>query len=266
MIGVTHPIPEPLRTFDPLATALSADLQRIDALHARYRQSRDQGRILPNATEAIRIELTYNSNAIEGNTLSLRDTQLVIEGGVPPAGKSMREIYEARNHDRALRTLEGWAANRPASSPITDQDLLAVHAHVLADIDPAAAGRLRTDRVLIAGSRFIPPARQKFDTLLPALLHLANRPGLHPVLLAAQLHYNLVAVHPFNDGNGRTARLMMNYALLRCAYPLAVIEVAGRAEYMAALDEANSGRCERFARVVTSSVERSVHRLLGSDQ
>ncbi len=167
---------------------------------------RDAGRILPNSVEAMRVELTYHSNAIEGSTLSLRETQLVIEGHSPASGKSMRELYEARNHDRALRLVEAWAQQRPATAAITEREVLDVHAHVLADIDANAAGRLRSERVLIKGTRFVPPGAPKFDVLIPGLLGLANREGVHPVLQAAELHYNLVAVHPFNDGNGRTAR------------------------------------------------------------
>jgi Fic family protein len=213
--------------------------------------------------EAIRIELTYHSNAIEGSTLSLRDTQLVIEGRAPSGGKSMRELYEARNHDRALREIEKWVAERTAQDPITDRDLLDIHAIVLADIDPAAAGRFRTERVLITGTRFVPPGSHKFPVLIPKVMELANRTGVHPVVQAAELHYNVAAVHPFGDGNGRTSRLMMNYCLLRRGYPHAIIDVADRGEYLAALDEANTGRWERFALFVAQSVERSIQRIVG---
>ena len=183
----------------------------MDAALAEYRALRDAGRILPNSIEALRVELTYHSNAIEGSTLSLRETQLVIEGHAPTGGKTLREVYEARNHDRALRLIEQWAEERPKDAPLTDQDLLNVHAHVLADIDLRSAGRFRTDRVLIKGTRFIPPGSHRFAELVPKLLELANRPGVHPAVQAAELHYNFVAVHPFGDGNGRTARLLMNY-------------------------------------------------------
>jgi Fic family protein len=97
------------------------------------------------------------------------------------------------------------------------------------------------------------------------MLELANLKGVHPVLQAAELHYNLVAIHPFTDGNGRTARLLMNYHLLRNGYPHTIIEVEKRAEYLAALEEANAGRCERFAAFVLESTERSIQRLIGED-
>ncbi|MDP9172387.1 MAG: Fic family protein [Planctomycetota bacterium] len=254
-------LPEPLQSFSTLAVPLGALLNDADACAARFRQSRTSGKILPNTLEALRIELTYHSNAIEGSTLSLRETQLVIEGKAPAGEKSLREIYEARNHDRALRIIERWAAEKPAT-PITDQDLLDVHAQVLAEIDNGMAGQFRSERVRIAGSGFIPPGSHKFVALIPKMIELANRARIHPVLQAAELHYNLVAIHPFNDGNGRTARLMMNHHLLRHGYPYAIIEIGERGRYLAALDEANATKPRAFAELVISGIMRTCGKLL----
>lgn len=260
-----HP-PEPLQVFRNLAEAVATGLRDVEAAHGRYREERDAGRILANSVEALRVELTYHSNAIEGSTLSLRETQLVLEGYAPPGGKTLREVYEARNHDRALRMLERWVEERPRSSALTEQDLLDVHAQVLADIDLRSAGRFRDGRVLIKGTRFIPPGSHKFGALIPAMLELANLEAVPAALQAAELHDNLVAIHTFNDGNGRTARLMMNYHLLRHGYPHAIIEVGERAEYLAALEEANAGRCAPFAAFVLRSIERSIRRLIGDGE
>ena len=263
MTGVTLHLAEPLQSFQDLAKVLAPGLQAVAAAQAEYLAEKGAGHILANSVEALRVELTYHSNAIEGNTLSLRETQLVLEGYAPSGGKPLRDIYEARNHDRALREVERWADERPRSAPLTDRDPLDVHARVLADIDPSSAGRFRSGRVLIKGTRFIPPGSHKFDDLIPMMLGLANAPGMPPALRAAELHYNLVAIHPFNDGNGRTARLMMNHHLLRHGYPHTIIEVGDRAEYLSALEEANDGRCERFAAFILQSVERSIRRLIG---
>lgn len=256
-------LPEPLCSFDSALSDRSPELEKIDGLLRTYREYKAAGRILPNVLEAIRVELTYNSNAIEGSTLTLRETQLVIEGKTPAGERPLREIYEARNHDRALRMIERWAADRPANTPLSPQDILDVHAQVLADIEPASAGRFRSERVRIVGTGFIPPGAQKFDVLIPRLIDLANRQGIHPVLHAAELHYNLVAVHPFNDGNGRTARLMMNYHLLRSDYPQTIIDVTRRGEYLGALDEANAGKPARFAGFIAECVEASIRRVTG---
>jgi Fic family protein len=137
------------------------------------------------------------------------------EGYAPTSGKTLRESDEARNHDRALRELEARVEKRPLPATLTELDVLDVHAHVLADIAPNSAGRFRSDRVLIKGTRFVPPGSHRFGELVSKMLELANLKGVHPVLQAAELHYNLVAIHPFADGNGRTARLLMNYHLLR---------------------------------------------------
>ncbi len=263
MPSVPIHLPEPLRLFRGLADAMAPELRDVEADHARYREERDAGRILPNSVEALRVELTYHSNAIEGSTLSLRETQLVLEGQTPARSKPLREVYEARNHDRALRMLELWTQERLLASPLTEHDLLDIHSQVLADIDPVNAGRFRSARVLIKGTSFIPPGSHKFDDLIPKMLELANAEGVPTVLQGAELHYNLVAIHPFSDGNGRTARLLMNYHLLRHGYPHAIIEVGERAEYLEALEEANAGQCRRFAAFILWSIQRSIRRLIG---
>jgi Fic family protein len=258
-----EPLPEPLQAFELPISGPVADLaSQVDALVARYRTQRDAGRILPNSIEAMRVELTYHSNAIEGSTLSLRDTQLIIEGREPNTGKSLREIYEARNHDRALRMIEAWAAVQSPTS-LQERELLDVHARVMADIDTAGAGRYRADRVLITGTRFVPPGPHKFPALIAALIERANQTNVHPVLQAAELHYNLVAVHPFADGNGRTSRLLMNYHLLRHGFPHVIVPVERRPEYLAALEEANAARCEPFLGFVLTCVRDSILWLIG---
>lgn len=178
----------------------------------------------------------------------------------------MRKIDEARNHDRALRALEKRSETQPLPEPLAERDLLDTHAQVMADIDPDAAGRFRTGRVLITGTRFIPPGGHKSPTLIPALLGLANRPDLHPAIRAAEFHYNFVAIHPFGDGNGRTARLVMNYQFLRHGYPYVIVPVERRNEYLAALEAANGGRAEPLAGFVLACVEESVTRLIGGEE
>jgi Fic family protein len=264
MSDASDKLPPPLQRFDAMASLLPDVLRAIDVLRDTFQTRRNGGHILPNVLEAMRIELTYNSNALEGNTLTLRETQLVIEGVVPSGGHSMREVYEARNHDRALRMIEEWVGQRSIDAQITERDVLEVHEKVLADIDAVNAGRFRSERVLIAGTGFVPPSSEKFDVLIPTMLVLANRSGLHPLVQAAELHYNLVAIHPFSDGNGRTSRLMMNYVLMRAGFPAAVIEVARRKDYLTALDEANAGRIEAFARFIGDSLVGSIGKLLGN--
>ncbi len=258
-------LPEPLLRFDPPSAILFEALAVAGPLFARHRDARDAHRILPNTLEAMRVELTYHSNALEGSTLSLRDTQLIVEGREPNTGKALREIYEARNHDRALRMIESWAGTRTELNPITDRELLDVHAIIMAEIDPTRAGKYRTDRVLITGTRFVPPGSHKFAELVPAIIELANASSVHPVVRAAEMHYNIVAVHPFADGNGRTARLLMNYQLLRNGLPPAVVPVERRGEYLNCLEAANAGAWEAFALFVLDCLVETIRRVLGED-
>ena len=174
-------LPEPLQRFGGLAGALGPSLAQIDSLLARYRELHRGGLVAANTIEALRIELTYHSNAIEGSTLTLRETQLVIEGKSPAGEKPLREIYEARNHDKAFRLIEDWVSHRPGD-PLREKDILDVHAQVLADIDPGGAGRFRSQRVLIAGTGYVPPGAQKIPGLIQRMIELANLSGVHPVL------------------------------------------------------------------------------------
>ncbi len=262
------PPPEPLLAFDgPAPGEVAAELARLDALAARYRAELLAGRVLPNSVEAVRVELTYHSNALEGSTLSLRDTQLVVEGREPNTGKSLREIYEARNHDRALRLVEEWAERRPADA-LTQEDLLAVHAEILTGVEQQPyvyPGPLRAWRIPFVKTGTRPPHPSRIAELLPAVLDLANRPGMHPAVQATELLRNLVAVHPLAVMNGCTARLMMNHHLLRHGYPHAVILVGRRAEYLAALEAANTGHWQSFAALVLGCAANSALRLLGDD-
>jgi Fic family protein len=263
-VNAASNIPEPLLAFDDKAAEVQAALNDLSHVHARYQAEKQRDSILSNSIEALRLELTYHSNAIEGSTLTLRETQLILDGQAPLGGKPLREIYEARNHDRALRMVEQWAAERAGSLPLSDLDILAVHTQIMTDIDPTSAGRFRSERVLIKGASYIPPGSQKFDQLIPMMLEMANRPGVHPALQTAELHYNFVAIHPFSDGNGRTARLLMNYHLLRRGYPHTIIEFDGRHEYLGALESANAGNPTPFATFIINCAIRSIERLIGA--
>jgi Fic family protein len=236
--------PVPPQDFGTLSLALATELANIDRLLAEHSILHQEGKILPNVVEALRIELTYNSNAIEGSTLTLRQTQLATEGIVPTEIRFAQELYEARDHDLALRMIEGWASEKPARPPLSNEEILFIHG----------------DEVQTTGGPYVPPA---FVQLIPEMLRLAGRVGIHPVIIAIELHYNFVAIHPFRAGNGRTARLLMDYHLLRNGFPHTMISVSERAEYLAALDEANTGKTERFARFVLHSIGQSIQRHIG---
>ena len=184
-----------------------------------------------------RVELTYTSNAIEGNTLGRRETALVVEKGLTVGGKSLLEHMEAVNHARALDWVKKQAKRRPHS--LTEEDILQIQYLIMKGIDDLNAGRYRVTPVRISGSAVALPNPRKVPDLMAGFakwLKLAT--GLHPVELAAEAHYRLVTIHPFTDGNGRTARLLMNMILLMSGYPAAIIRKRDRLDYIDSLEKA----------------------------
>ena len=214
-------------------------------------------RLVEKLREQMQIEFTYNSNAIEGNTLSLRETQLVIREGITVRGRSLREHLEARNHPDAIAYVERLAQAGTAISP---DDVLRVHAILLRGIDDEHDGQYRTGLVRVTGATFLPPPAQKIPALVRELLHtLAENPEeLSPIELAAMFHHRFVAIHPFLDGNGRTARLLTNVILTRHGYPFTTLLRVDRPVYLRALGEADSGNLKPLVTFLAKCVERSL--------
>jgi len=207
--------------------------------------------------EQMQIEFTYNSNAIEGNALSLRETQLVIQEGITVRGKSLREHLEARNHPEAIAHIEKLVQK---ISPLEQDDILKVHEILMRGIDDQNAGKYRTGQVRVAGATFMPPPADKIQPLINELLQTIskNPDELRPIELAAFFHHKLVYIHSFLDGNGRTARLLMNVILMRNGYPFTVLLKVDRAEYLRALSEADNGNLVPFVNFSAKAVERSL--------
>ncbi len=188
-----------------------------------------------------RIGLTYSSNALEGNSLTETETKVVIEEGITIGGKPLRDHYEAVGHSDAYDLLLRLAVGKE----IVAADILALHRLFYGRIDEAQAGKYRSVRVIVTGTDFAfpPPSRIKslmrlFAVGIPALKTLC-----HPVEFAALLHARLVNIHPFIDGNGRTARLLMNLVLLQAGFPITIIPPLLRADY---LDAVKAGNREEF--------------------
>ncbi len=174
-------------------------------------------------TEALELQYTYNSNKIEGNTLTLKETDIVINEGITIAGKSMREHLEAINHSDAIQFVKHVVQEK---NGINERIVLQIHNLVLRGIDADNAGKYRNVQVMIKGSKHMPP--QPF--LVPKqmedyfLWYNANKNKLHPIILAAEMNERLVTIHPFIDGNGRTSRLVMNLILLQHGFVIANIK------------------------------------------
>ncbi len=202
----------------------------------------DNKRPIPRETlrsleESINLEWTYNSNGIEGNTLTLRETQVVLEG-ITVGGKSIKEHLEAINHEKAILYLNDLVKE---NNPITEWNIKSIHQLVLKDIDDENAGRYRRENVTIKGAIHIPPDYLKVPELMEKLvLNYQNWNDFHSIIQAALLHGELVKIHPFVDGNGRTSRLLMNLDLMNHGYNTVIIKKEDRLAYYEALDKAHT--------------------------
>ena len=199
--------------------------------------------------ESVNLEWTYNSNGIEGNTLTLRETQVVLEG-ITVGGKSIKEHLEAINHEKAILYLDEIVKDE---NPITEWNIKNIHQLILKDIDNENAGRYRKENVTIKGAIHIPPDYLKIPELMEKLILTYNTwSGYHPIVRASLLHGELVKIHPFIDGNGRTSRLLMNLDLMNSGYNPVIIKKESRLKYYEALDKAHTtGNYTDFVKLVT---------------
>ena len=216
----------------------SALLTEIDQLKSQL----DALRPLPEHTvrtlhEQQVLEWTYHSNAIEGNTLTLKETKVVLEG-ITIGGKSLNEHFEAINHHEAITYVESIVSGK---EPLSEWQIKNIHQLVLKNIDDPNAGRYRQQNVVIAGASHTPPNFLHLPQAMTALMiWYQGAANLHPLQRAAHLHVDFVGIHPFVDGNGRTARLLMNFELMRSSYLPVIIRVEQRLAYYDALDTAHT--------------------------
>jgi Fic family protein len=231
---------------------------RLAARIAEKRAALDARRPLPPATlrvlhEDLQVRLTFHSNAIEGNTLSLRETQLVIEQGITIGGHSLREHLEATNHAAAYALMTAVAAG---SAPVTLATVRDLH-HLVADRLLDEPGQFRRGAVQIRGSQLVPPPAREVPRLMEAWLRWGDEAGrsYEPVTRAVIAHHGFLAVHPFLDGNGRTARLLLNLQLLRAGYPPALLLQEWRLGYLEALSQADRGRLSPLLNLLGRAVE-----------
>lgn len=236
--------------------------ETLDRLADKKREL-DQARplspiILDRLIDDLSLEWTHHSTSIEGNTLSLNETALVINEGMTVGGKSLREHFEVHNHDRAITHLHELV---DSDYTLRSGDILDVHRLVLTSIEDEYAGRIRTGGVRIMGANFTPPNARKVPDLLDELIDYINDNvyDYDDILLSTFFHHQLVWIHPFFDGNGRTARLTMNLLLMRSGYPPAIILRQDRKKYFSALNQANKGNYDKLLLMMCQAVERSLN-------
>lgn len=232
--------------------------KRID----RKKQTLDGLRPLPQAAvqrlqDEMLAEWIYHSNAIEGNTLTLQETRLILETGLTIGGKSLREHFEVTNHRSAIHFVQPLVDDAQAPTSLLVRQ---IHQLVLAQIDDANAGQYRHLPVRIVGSNHTPPDSWEIERLMLEWGDwlAAESRSLHSVERAALAHHRLVAIHPFIDGNGRTARLVMNLLLMQAGYPPTIIEQTTRLQYYRVLAQADRGQDAALVNFVGRAVERSL--------
>lgn len=235
---------------------LDFDFSNIDSLKEAIDKHRPFSKELAKSLqEKLIVEWTYNSNAIEGNTLTLTETKVVLEG-TTIGGKSMVEHLEAINHREAILFVEELISNK---EPLSEWLIKNIHALILKGIDNNA-GKYRNENVVISGAKHIPPKHYEVGDLMQKLIgEYQNEWKLfHPVVRATLLHGEFVKIHPFIDGNGRTSRLLLNFELMKNGHPPIIIKNEERARYYDVIDLAHTTKnYEPFIKLVSELVVES---------
>ncbi len=233
-------------------------------LNAKLKQLSALRPISPVALEKIReqfqLEMTYNSNAIEGNSLTLKETFWVIQEGLTIKGKPLKDHLEAKNHQEALKFLYEMI-DQKSKNTLSEYQIRQLHHLVVKESQSDIGGKYRDGQVMITGTDHVPPPAYEIPLMMNDLVqwYRKNREKFHVVELAAILHHKLAYIHPFWDGNGRTARLVMNILILEAGYPLAVVLKNDRKRYYRVLGLADKGKYGPLSEFIAQAVLRSLN-------
>jgi Fic family protein len=238
-------------------TAIEAKKRRLDA-HRPFPPA-----LIRNLDDWFTTELTYTSNAIEGNTLSRAETALIVEKHLTVEGKTITEHLEAINHAEAYRWITRLVPLK--RTQLSERHILDLHRIILQKIDDANAGRYRNVSVRIAGSRAIMPNPAKVPRLMEEFIAWLRTGRGHELIISADAHFRLVSIHPFVDGNGRAARLLMNLLLMQSGYPPAIIRPEERKRYIDSIEAGQLGRSlDAYYHLVFACLDRSLDMYLGA--
>lgn len=196
------------------------------------------------------VRYTYNTNAIEGNMLTLRQTALVVSDRIAPQGARTEDVVEA------LNAVDAWNYVKSYKGRLNKKFVCKVQYEVTKNTSSRINGDYRDSEVRIVGSDHIPPRTKEVPGLMEKLFDsfYAERKELHPIELATILHNGLVSIHPFTEGNGRTARLLMNWVLLKNKFPPVIVEVSNKEAYYNAIEAADRGDQKQFATFVADQL------------
>lgn len=236
---------------------IKQDFKKLDELKLKLDSFRPLDlSIVKNLHEDLVLRWTYHSNAIEGNTLTLKETKVALEG-ITIGGKTLREHFEAINHKDAILFMEDLAQKEER---LSEYSIKQIHSLILKNIDDENKGKYRTTNVIISGAEHKPPQSFEVQSKMQEFIknYNENITKLHPIELASFVHIEFVKIHPFIDGNGRTSRLLMNLELIKAGFPPVVIELEDRLEYYKALDIAHTENDYKpFLELMKKVVEKS---------
>ena len=249
----------------PDSNDLNTLLDQIDDLKKSLDSFRPlQGEHIEKLNQYFDEVYTYDSTSIEGNTLTLQETALVLNKGVTIGGKSLREHFEIINHKEAIDYIKELVQSKEI---FNKKVLLDIHHLILKNIDLNNAGKFRNIDVMISGSAHKPPTFLQVQNLMDDYFNFyeENKEILNPVILSAEIHERLVTVHPFTDGNGRTSRLVMNLILLQHGFPITNISSQNnlRDEYYKSLEVAQTENSkELFHKFIAKNVKEALIKYL----
>ena len=200
------------------------------------------------------VSYTYHTNAIEGNTLTLGETRMILEDGLTVGGKQVKEILEVKSHQQALNLLFEIVKNK---KDFSEEVICALHQKLLLGIDDENAGRYRKIQVYITGSEELPPPAKKVPELMREFIKWSDdyKNKINNLELAILVHYKFVKIHPFIDGNGRIARLLLNLILLKNSYPPVIIPVIKRQEYIKSIQKGEEDFMVLMLEIINSNLE-----------
>ena len=203
------------------------------------------------------IRFTFNTNAIEGSTVTLKETAHILEDGIAPHGKELREIHEVENTKKAYQFMKEY------NGKVSIDFIRKIHYNLTFNILGEEAGKFRSIQVYMGGSKHTPTKPSELSREMQRLMRwITNNDSLHPVLLTAYVHHFLIAIHPFIDGNGRTGRLLLNFMLMKAGFPPICIRLRERIEYTDYLEEARDGDVAAFAGFIFQKVKESYNALV----
>lgn len=216
--------------------------------------------LLKKLKERFEVEMTYNSNAIEGNTLTLKETYWVIQEGITVKGKSLKEHLEVKNHKEALDYLYSLVGS-PVGQSLSEHLIKQIHSLIIQNIDKKIAGQYRKNDVFITGTDHVPPSAIDVSYKMQELIIWMNENSKKMTIIefSAIVHHKFVHIHPFEDGNGRTGRLLMNVFLMQFGFPIAIIQKNDRQKYYNSLSKADSGNYKPLVNLIAQAVLRSLN-------